>query len=92
MGGTRRPEVNLTSNLLHLDAEHHEWIEHNRTDALDMGLLLHDGDVPRREPATLWMGEIFLDNKGGFDPPPTCPLGCAVWTSDNPCDCAEEAS
>lgn len=88
MGGTRRPEVNLPPNLLRLDLLCHDWIENNRTVALDLGFLLHDGDYPRRE-KVLWRGEErYLDNKGGFGDPPTCPLGCAVWTSDDePCDC-----
>lgn len=90
MGGTRRPDVNLPSNLLHISDACHTYIETWRQWSLDRGLLLRDDDVPRRE-QVLYRGEWrYLDNKGGFDEPPTCPLGCAVWRSDNnPCDCAK---
>jgi 5-methylcytosine-specific restriction protein A len=93
MGGTSRPEANLPSNLLYLNPSCHEWTEHNRSEALDLGLLLHDGDNPRREKVFRRGEWRWLDNAGGFEPPPTCPLGCAVWTSNDPCDCnALEAS
>jgi hypothetical protein len=94
MGGTRRPEVNRASNLIHLDTECHLWIEHNRTAARERKLLLPDGADPRREPVRLQeRGEkTYLDNAGGFTPPPTCTLQCAAWTSDDPCDCPEGPS
>lgn len=92
MGGTRRTDVNLPSNLLHISDSCHLHIETWRQWSLDRGLLLRDDDAPRRE-QVLYRGEWrYLDNAGGFEPPPTCPLGCAVWTSNNGCDCTEEAS
>lgn len=69
LGGTRRPEVNKPSNLVHLDASCHLWVESNRAAAQAMGLLLSDRADPRREPVQLRDGRTFLDDHGGFEPP-----------------------
>lgn len=64
-GGTKRPETNLPSNLLRLCLAHHEWIESNRTDALAMGMLLHDSDDPSAAPVSTPHGWVLLDDQGG---------------------------
>jgi 5-methylcytosine-specific restriction protein A len=94
MGGTRRPEINQSANLLWLHSECHTWVEHNRLKALGEGLLIPDGGYPPDFPVLLHYGLHKLTNDGGTIPlPGKCPAGCAVWTSNDPCDCnALEAS
>lgn len=93
MGGSRRPWINLPSNLVDLNSKCHLWAESNRREAQDLGLLLTDRMIPCRVMVQRWDGLHWLDDEGGFEPPtPICPLGCAVWTSNEKCDCAEETA
>lgn len=64
IGSTRRPETNLPANLVRLCSTHHEWIESNRTDALAMGLLLHDNAVPTDVPCRTRHGVVLLLDDG----------------------------
>lgn len=91
-GGTRRPEINLPSNLVFLAAECHARIEGNRAQALTDGFLRSDGMNQLRKPVKLWYGLVRLTDD---DTPPVHlgsdmhTAGCAIWTSDDPCDCEE---
>lgn len=88
MGGTRRPEVNQPSNLLFLALECHEAVEGNRLKAIGDGFLIPDGLCPVDVPVLLHYGLHKLTDDGGTIPlPGRCLAGCAVWTSDNECDC-----
>lgn len=55
MGGTRNPEVNSTANLLLLCGTGttgcHGWVESNREDAQEQGLLIRDVDEAGLLPA-----------------------------------------
>jgi 5-methylcytosine-specific restriction enzyme A len=89
-GGTRRPEINLPSNLIWVTAQCHLAIESNRTQSLKDGLLRSDGVNQFRKPVRLWHGLVRLGDFGDMLPlPGRCRAACAVWTSDNPCDCQE---
>ena len=96
MGGTRRPEVNEPSNLLHLCAECHRWIETNRREAEADGLLLKDRQDPTDVKVLLWNGRLRLDNAGGWtnygfdDVPDEHKLACSFWESEK-CDCGMES-
>lgn len=48
VGGDRRPDVNLPSNLVLLHRECHEFVERHRAAAYDLGLLLPYPDRPSR--------------------------------------------
>lgn len=89
MGGTRRPEINQPANLLWLNAECHRVVESDRLKAIADGFLIPDGYMPADVPVRLFYGLHKLTDDGGTIPiPEPCPLGCAVWTSDDePCDC-----
>jgi hypothetical protein len=63
-GGTKRPETNLPSNLIRLCLAHHEWVESNRTEALALGMLLHDSADPAEVPVRTPEGWVLLDNLG----------------------------
>lgn len=65
-GGTRRPETNQAANLVRLCLHHHDWVESNRTAALDMGMLLHDLQEPADTEVRTNRGLVRLDNKGGW--------------------------
>lgn len=65
-GGTRRPETNQPANLVRLCLRHHDWVESNRTAALDMGMLLHDREVPTVVPVRAIYGWVLLDDEGGW--------------------------
>jgi hypothetical protein len=92
-GGTRRPEINLPSNLIWVYSLCHLAIERNRTASLKDGLLRSDGVNQFRKPVRLWHGLVRLDDEGGWEKLPsfTHTAGCAVWTSNNPCDCEERS-
>ena len=71
MGGTKRPEINLPSNLLFLCGTGttfcHGWIEHNRAEARVNGWLLRSGDDPCKVAVLLWDGRrVLLDDDGGW--------------------------
>jgi len=65
-GGTKRPEVNLPSNLVRLCLKHHDWVESNRLDALDMGLLLHATANPLQVSVRTVHGWVLLDDEGSW--------------------------
>jgi len=70
MGGTRRTDINLPSNLLYVCGSGttgcHGWIESQRTDAMALGLLVprtsNPVDVPFRDAFGQWW---VLDVEGG---------------------------
>lgn len=66
LGGTRRPETNQAANLVRLCLHHHDWVESNRLTALNMGMLLHDGDDPAGTSIVCSHGLVHLDNEGGW--------------------------
>jgi len=66
-GGTRRPETNQAANLVRLCLHHHDWVESNRLTALNMGMLLHDGDDPAETSIVCSHGLVCLDNEGGYE-------------------------
>lgn len=86
----------VPSNLVHACGDGvrgcHGLITNTRTEYYDNGWIVHSWQNWRATEILLWDGLRFLDNAGGFEPPPTCPLGCAVWTSNAKCDCAEETA
>jgi 5-methylcytosine-specific restriction protein A len=91
-GGSSRPEVNLPSNLVFLCTECHDDVESRRLEAIGHGFLVPDGLCPADTPVCLFYGRHKLTDDCKTVPVPgPCSLGCAVWTSNNPCDCAEEA-
>lgn len=93
MGGTRRTWINEPSNLLNLNAKCHDWAERaGRAEALKRGLILSDNADPASHPVRLWHGLVRLDDVGGWTRlgSDMHTAGCAVWTSDDPCDCTEE--
>jgi 5-methylcytosine-specific restriction protein A len=70
-GGTRRPEINYTSNLLWLCGRTtdgcHGHIESYRAEALEHGWLLHDRERAAEVPVALWDGrQVLLDDEGGW--------------------------
>lgn len=69
MGGSKDPAINLPSNLLFLCGSGtqgcHGWVESNRTQAYEDGLLVYRGDDPSEIPVVLRYGEVFLDDVGG---------------------------
>lgn len=71
MGGSRAPYVNLPSNLLVLCGSGvtgcHGWVEANRRDALELGLLVSRaaGTEPVLVPVTLAGSAWWLDDYGG---------------------------
>lgn len=71
MGGTLRPEINYTSNLLWVCGNGvtgcHGHMESYRAEALDNGWLLHDRDDATAVPVLLWDGRrVLLDDEGGW--------------------------
>lgn len=76
MGGSSAPDTNLPSNLLRLCPPHHDWIESNRSKALELGLLLHATAKPAEVPVYLRYGLVLLGDDG-------------TWTATN--DAEEES-
>lgn len=73
----------------------HGYIHQNPNVAVVNGWTVKSWDDWRMKSVQLWSGERWLDDTGrawSSEPSPPCPLGCAVWTSNNRCDCTEEAS
>jgi hypothetical protein len=72
MGGSKRPEVNAASNILLLCGSGttgcHGWVESNREEAYELGLLVHKWQMPVEVPVTLWHGTFLLDDDGGLQP------------------------
>jgi hypothetical protein len=89
-GGTRRVWINQPANLLWLHSQCHADVESNRLQAIADGFLIPDGYLAVDVPVRLHYGRQKLTDDGGTIPvPDPCPLGCAVWTSEEPCDCKE---
>ncbi|MGW9196082.1 hypothetical protein [Micromonospora chersina] len=70
MGGTKRPEVNQPQSLLVVCGSGttgcHGWLEARRTEAYDLGLLLHAGDNPSEVPVGLAVGLVWLSPDGRY--------------------------
>ena len=74
MGGTRRPGINLPSNLLTLCVICHQYAEAHRTTSYRLGLLVREPSIPSGVPVLLLAhGWVLLDDDGLFVPttPPT---------------------
>jgi len=69
-GGTRRPSTNLAANGLVLCRLCHMWVERNRAESEDLGLLIsqHTTEEPCEIPAVLRYGTVLMDNDGGWTP------------------------
>lgn len=67
-GGTRDPNINATSNLVHVCSPCHFYVEMNRTQSLDEGWLLSrlTSELPCAVPVSMWHGVVLLDNVGGW--------------------------
>ena len=69
MGGSKNPALNAPSNILLLCGSGttgcHGWVESNRAEAYETGLLLHMWQIARETPVTLWHGTFLLDDDGG---------------------------
>lgn len=69
----------------------HGFLHQNPNLAEDNGWTVKSWDDWRATKVVLWNGDTWLDDEGGFEPPvPPCPLGCAVWTSNENCDCEDQ--
>ncbi|KQY58340.1 hypothetical protein ASD11_01345 [Aeromicrobium sp. Root495] len=72
MGGDRRPETVTAANGLLLCGSGitgcHGWVESNRTESYDLGLLLRRHQVPTAEPVLLRRGLVLLDVDGNYIP------------------------
>jgi 5-methylcytosine-specific restriction protein A len=65
MGGSRRDDTNLPSNLLTVCGPHHDYIESHRTEALAENLLVHQWETPRSHPVLHRLyGWVFLEHDG----------------------------
>ena len=69
MGGSKNPALNKASNILLLCGSGttgcHGWVESNREEAYDAGLLVRMGQAPIDTPVTLFHGTFLLDDDGG---------------------------
>lgn len=69
MGGSKNPALNQASNILLLCGSGttgcHGWVESNREEAYDLGLLVRMWQVPIETPVTLFHGTFLLDDEGG---------------------------
>jgi hypothetical protein len=72
MGGDRRPEVKTAANGLLLCGSGvtgcHGWVESNRDEAYERGLLLRRHQIPVDEPVQLRRGRVLLDDEGNYIP------------------------
>lgn len=67
-GSTHRAYVGQAANAALLCGADHDWVESNRTEAYEMGLLLHDLDIPSEVPAQLRYGLVLLSDDGSVTP------------------------
>ena len=69
MGGSRDPLINSPANVILLCGSGtegcHGWVESNREQSYELGLLVHRMDDPEEMPVTLRYGEVYLDAVGG---------------------------
>lgn len=76
MGGSKDPQTHKPSNLIRLcgslnvTGNCHAWVESHRTEALNEGLLVRQGQDPREVPVKLSRGWVFLDDDGNYIPVP----------------------
>ena len=69
MGGSKRADTNSPANLLLLCLPCHAWVESNRTEAYDLGLLIHQSANPTEVPVLLFRpGWVYLDDLGNYLP------------------------
>lgn len=72
MGGSKRPEVNGPANLILLCGSGttgcHGWVEANRAEAYNLGLLVRSGMNPGDVPVELRHGRVLLLADGGMQP------------------------
>ena len=71
----------------------HNFLHHHPTLAVDNGWTVKSTENWKTRPVVLWDGFFVLGDDGQlYDPPHK--RKCAVWTSNDPCDCenSEEAS
>ena len=66
MGGTSRADANSPANLLLLCRSCHEWVESNREDAYEQGLLVREPLDPSMVPAVLIGGTLLLTADGRY--------------------------
>jgi hypothetical protein len=88
-GGSSRPEVNAASNLVWICNPCHERVESRRLEAIGDGFLISDGFDSLTFPVRLHYGLVRLDDAGGCKRlgSDMHTAGCAIWTSDDHCDC-----
>lgn len=72
MGGSKRVELGLASNLLLLCGSGttgcHGEVESDRSAAYQRGLLLRDGQPPTETPVDLRHGRVLLNDEGQYIP------------------------
>lgn len=72
MGGSRDPRINSPANLLLLCGSGttgcHGWVESNRAEARDLGLLVYRAQDPVQIPVQLRYGTTRLRDDGGRQP------------------------
>lgn len=66
MGGSRFAGIHSPSNLLHLCAEHHAWIESHRTESREFGLLVPQSSDPGDVVVVLRHGRVRLTETAAF--------------------------
>ena len=70
MGGSRDPMINSPANVILLCGSGtegcHGWVESNRQECYESGLLVHRNDDPSEIPVTLRYGDVYLDDVGGL--------------------------
>lgn len=69
MGGSRDPFINSPANIVLLCGSGtegcHGWVESNRQQSYDEGLLVHRNDDSSEIPITCRHGTVYLDDVGG---------------------------
>lgn len=69
IGGSKRPDTNVASNLLLLCLSCHQWTESQRAQAYDIGLLVRQSANPAEVPVLLLRpGWVYLDDLGNYLP------------------------
>lgn len=72
MGGSRNPAINSPANVLLLCGSGttgcHGWVESNRAEAYELGLLVSYSHDPVQVPVQLRYGEVVLLDDGGWQP------------------------